>query len=165
MFVIFDLDMTLVNSKVGENFRKQREWAEVYRLIPSFSLYAGIDQVINFLRENNIGYGIVTSSPKPYCDKVINYFGLEPEFSICFHDTTSRKPSPEPINLALSKIEKGKKVYSLGDRDIDIYASKAAKVVSIGCLWGSEDPMSLKNSLPDHLLSTPIELINLLSSN
>lgn len=163
MFVIFDLDMTIVDSKIAENFRNQRQWQNVYRLIPNFNLYDGMSQVLKFLAEKNIGYAIVTSSPRPYCEKVIEHFSLAPEFSICFHDTPNRKPSPDPINLAISRIDAGKTVYSLGDRDIDIYASKAANVVSVGCLWGAEDPITLQNSYPDHLISNPLDIIKLLS--
>ena len=120
-------------------------------------------QVLSFLEENNIGYAIVTSSPRPYCEKVVEHFNLSPEFTICFHDTSNRKPSPDPINLALSKIGKGKIVYSLGDRDIDVYASKAANVVSVGCLWGSEDPINLQKSSPHHLISSPVDFVKLIS--
>ena len=37
--LIFDLDMTLVDSSIAETARKNRRWGDVYNLIPQFTLY------------------------------------------------------------------------------------------------------------------------------
>jgi phosphoglycolate phosphatase-like HAD superfamily hydrolase len=51
---------------------------------------------------------------------------------------------------------------SFGDRDIDIIASAAAGVKSVACLWGSEDPESLKKANPNYIIHHPDEIIPLI---
>ncbi|KJH56953.1 HAD family hydrolase [Acinetobacter calcoaceticus] len=164
MFFIFDLDMTLVNTIIAESDRNQRNWSKVYNIIKDFHLFDGMYDVLNMMSDKGIGYAIVTSSPRPYCDRVVSHFNLKPQFSICYHDTRRRKPYPDPINLAVSKVTNEKVIYSLGDRDIDIISSKAAKTISVGCLWGAVDRESLCNSRPDILLETPHNLLDLINS-
>lgn len=59
--VIFDLDMTLVDSSIAESARKQRNWPLVYSMIPSFTLYSGMGEVFDFIRNNNIRVAIVSN--------------------------------------------------------------------------------------------------------
>ena len=37
--VIFDLDLTLVDTRCLENARNTRNWGEAYRLIPNTAMY------------------------------------------------------------------------------------------------------------------------------
>ena len=46
--IIFDLDLTLVDTTCLENARHTRNWGEAYRLIPQTYLYEGIESVLGF---------------------------------------------------------------------------------------------------------------------
>jgi len=85
--VLFDLDQTLINTSSAEALRKARRWPEVYRLIPGFVVYDGIADLFGMLIEREVPVGIVTSSPKSYCVRVIQQHKLRIEKTVCYHDT------------------------------------------------------------------------------
>lgn len=160
--LIFDLDLTLIDSKIAEPHRNARQWAKVYETIPSFTPYGGINEVLEYIESQKIPYCIVTSSPSSYCVKVCNHWKINTAFSVCYHDTQRRKPHPDPINLALQKLGvNADRVLSFGDRDIDIIASNAAGVKSVACLWGAEDAETLIRSNPAYTLDKPQQIIEL----
>lgn len=162
--LIFDLDQTIINSIIAENFRKNRSWNEVYKLIPSFELYDNILDVMKRCKSSNYEIAIVTSSPSTYCNMVLNHWKIPHDFTVCYHDTNFKKPHPEPILKAIGKFQNPKHtaIISFGDRDIDIIASKNANVVSVGCLWGALDSKSLQDSKPDHIIKTPSDILTVL---
>lgn len=78
---------------------------------------------------------------------------------VAYHDTQKHKPSPDPIFKAIENagVQKGS-VFHVGDMASDTEAAKAAGVTSLGALWGSLDPVSLRCSGPDHIFSDVGEL-------
>ena len=65
MIVIFDLDMTLVNTSSLETFRSKGQWSKVDSELYLTSLYPGVTNLISYLKESTIetwGSYIVTSS-------------------------------------------------------------------------------------------------------
>ena len=162
MNLIFDLDLTLINSSIAEPYRKKRDWQNVYTQIPSFTEYEGISEVLHYLEEFKIPYAIVTSSPAPYCKKVCGHWKFSQTHLVTFYDTARRKPYPDPIQMALTKLKaQPNDALSFGDRDIDILASNAAGVPSVACLWGSEDREALLKAKPTYIISHPGEIIKL----
>lgn len=147
MGVIFDLDQTLVDSSIAIDERRKRNWGKVYSLIPQFDIFKGIDSIINLLQSNNIPICIVTSSPRSYCQKVINNFGWNDIKLVCYHDTKYKKPHKEPIEKAISLLGVGKEhIVSIGDDIKDIVASNSAGVTSVGVAWGTNSSTNLKDA-------------------
>jgi len=158
MAIIFDLDQTLIDSKIAEPYRPS-SWSTAYSLIPKFILYEGIRTVLDFIEINNISYAIVSSSPSTYCNNVCRHWGFRPKYIIGYHDA-KRKPAPDPILLALRNLNaKPENSLSFGDRDIDILASNAANVSSIACLWHAENQTSLLAAKPSLVIEKPIEML------
>ena len=159
MAVIIDLDMTLVDSSSAIQLRKQRRWSDVYRVIASFSMYDGVRELLNTLIDRNVPVCIVTSSPRPYCERVLRHFDIACASSVCYHDTKQHKPHPAPIVLALQNlsVDAGQAV-SIGDEPRDIAASRAANVTALAALWGASDPTALMAAQPDAAFETPNEL-------
>lgn len=163
MTVIFDLDQTLIDTSIALQYREARTWNKVYELIPRFKLYEGIADVIHYLSKENIPYCIVTASPSSYCQKVCTHWGINNSYTVCYHDTSKRKPHPDPINLAITRMRANiKQVISFGDRDIDIIASNTAGVISVACMWGCEDKEAIKKASPNYIIEHPSEIIILL---
>jgi HAD superfamily hydrolase (TIGR01549 family) len=163
MGVLIDLDLTLVDSRLAEKLRSARQWPEVYKLIPQFIAYEGVDDLMLELAEKAIPVCIVTSSPKPYCGRVIERFKWKNVKSVCYHDTQRHKPYPDPILRGLSLTGlKAEEVLSVGDDPKDVVASKAAGVCSVGALWGAVNRNALIESRPDALCETVAELRNLI---
>lgn len=55
--------------------------------------------------DHQLPYGIVTSSPRPYCERVVKYFSFNPQFCVCYHDTKRHKPHPAPIRYAINQLQ------------------------------------------------------------
>lgn len=157
MGIIFDLDQTLVDSKVVEPYRQQRDWGTVRRLIPQIQPYPGILEVMTLLASRQIPVAIVTNAPSFYLEAILKNLGWSVCFSVCFHDVPrgQHKPHPAPIQKAVAGLGVPlASVHSFGDRAIDITASKRAGVKAIGCLWGCEEVQELADSSPDLVLET-----------
>ena len=60
--IIFDLDLTLVDSTIAESARKAKDWQLVYSLIPQFSIYDGLENVFDIIRKHDIKVCIVSLS-------------------------------------------------------------------------------------------------------
>ncbi|RFM34466.1 HAD family hydrolase [Chitinophaga silvisoli] len=157
--VIFDLDQTIVDSSIAEKFRNTGKWEQVYPLIRDFVLYPGVQGALVYLRQKGIPFAIVTSSPSKYCGKITDHFDIICDNKVCYHDTTRRKPHPDPINLAIQRmgVDPGK-ILSLGDLPKDIQASKAAGAISVACLWGSFNTAALRASEPHYIVERSEEL-------
>lgn len=160
MGIIFDLDQTLIDSRIAEQMRKIGDWKNVYQLIPSFSIYPGIEDALQHIVNNNVPIVIVTSSPSKYCSMVIKHWGLPITRKICYHDTVKRKPHPDPILAAMNHFKNGP-ILSFGDQASDIIASNGAGAISIACLWDVNDRASLVRSNPAYLIDSPYEIIPL----
>ena len=160
---IFDLDMTLVDSSIAESARKQRNWQQVYSLIPSFTLYQGIDEVFTFIRDNGIRAAIVSTAPRPYLERVCQYFNIPATVLLGYYDCGRIKPAPDGLLRALSALgASSDNSVSFGDRVIDIQASNVAGITSVACLWGTTERVALINSCPSATISSPIQIIDFL---
>lgn len=161
--IIFDLDMTLVDSSCAESARKARDWQNVYKLIPSFTLFDGLRDVFDVIMKFKIKTAIVSTAPRPYVERVCEHFKIPNIGLVCYHDCPMRKPAPDQMLKALDMLSVPKRqVVSFGDRVIDIQASNKAGIESIACLWGSREISELLSSDYCHALKYPKEIITLI---
>ena len=158
--IIFDLDLTLVDSTVAEEARSRRDWQRVYSLIPQFKLYPGIEDVFNHIHLNrcDLKVAIVSTAPSAYVERVVNYFNMPVDTIVGYHDA-ARKPSPAGMILAMRKMGTvSGDTISYGDRAIDIQASNAAGIKSVACMWGSKEKSLLLSSNPSQVIYSPFEI-------
>lgn len=161
--IIFDLDLTLVDSTIAEQARKERNWSYVYSLIPQFTVYEGLEEVFDIIRKYNIKTCIVSTSPRPYIEKVVAQFNIPCKYIVSYHDAKPIKPHPAQMLKALEIMsEPCEKVISFGDRVIDIQASNAANIESVACFWGTKERKELINSEYRHAIVKPSEIITLI---
>ena len=159
MGVIFDLDLTLVDTQLAQPLRDRRDWNNVYKLIPKMLPYDDVNNLIEFLNQNSVPIAIVTKAPKTYCQRIINQWNWKIDAIVCYHDVTKRKPHPESILMAIQLLNvKACDVVSIGDVGDDIIASKGAGVFSIGATWGCLDLQNLQSSNPDITINSVSEL-------
>lgn len=164
MGVIFDLDRTLVDSSIAEPQRRQRAWKRVYPLITKFKVYPGIHELLAELRTWGIPCAIVTSSPRPYCTRVVDTHDFRISELVCYHDTTRKKPHPDPTEKALEHLGLASgQAVAVGDEARDIQSAKACGVTSIAATWGTPDEAALLAASPDLVAATVNELRSLLA--
>ena len=157
--ILFDLDMTIIDSSKLLYLRKKRRWDMVYKQFDKTTIFDGLKTILEKLAQK-YQTGIVTSSPRKYASKLINYHNLDIEVLTAFHDTRHHKPHPEPIlNALLSTGSRPEEAVYIGDDVTDIIASKNAGVTSVAAVWGANDKIAIKNCNPDILLSTPNDII------
>lgn len=161
--IIFDLDLTIVDTTVAEQARHECNWSYVYSLIPQFKVYDGLEDVFSIIRKHGIKTSIVSTSPRLYIEKIVEYHNLPIQYIISYHDAKPIKPHPAQMLKALELMgEEATNVISFGDRVIDIQASNAAMIESVACFWGTKERIELINSNYKHAIIKPSEIITLI---
>lgn len=161
--VIFDLDLTLIDTSCLEQFRHNRQWPEAYANIPNTSMYEGIGNVLDIIRKHSIPCAIVSTSPRPYVEKIVAHYNLPVQHIVSYHDAKPIKPHPAQMLKALELMGKSaKEVISFGDRAIDIQASNAAGIESVACFWGTKEKGALLHSGYSHAIVRPDEILTLI---
>lgn len=159
MGVLFDLDLTLVDSSSAEHQRKTKQWAQVYQTIPRFQTYEGMEDLLTLLAANKVPVCVVTTSPSTYCGKVLARFGWKADACVCYHDTREHKPHPAPLLAGLTRLNlRAKDAVAVGDASADVQAAKAAGIYAVAVTWGATDRAGLIASGPDAVAHTVDEL-------
>lgn len=158
------------------------------RLLPTITVDEGVAIYRSFLREHysdmikpfpgmvelvrdikGRGYktGLVTSRVGDTTVQGLSQFGLLPHMDclVTCEDTDKHKPDPEPVNIALRKLNsKPEETLMLGDTMFDILCAKNAGVKSVLVGWQmaiSEDELEGPDG-PDFLIETPEDLFKIL---
>lgn len=161
--IIFDLDLTLIDTTCLEEYRNTKNWQQAYNMIPQTSMYLGIQEVFEIIKKHNIITAIVTTTPRPYAEKLIDYYKIPAQYIVSFHDAKPVKPHPAQMLKALELMNTTpKETISFGDRAIDIQASNAAGIESVACFWGTKEKMLLLNSGYTHAIISPREILTLI---
>lgn len=87
--VIFDFDLTLVDSSKISDLIFEGNWGAVFRNISEVSMYSGAKEVLIELEKMGIPYAIASRSPKGYIERVLKYHQISCECIIGFHATSS----------------------------------------------------------------------------
>jgi phosphoglycolate phosphatase-like HAD superfamily hydrolase len=145
---VIDLDQTLVDSRVAKPLRSTRQWGDVYDLIPRFKVLPGAATLLSSTM--GLKVAVVTNSPSAYAERVLGHFKLRADAIVGFHDTTLKKPHPDPVRLALKRLGiEAADVWAAGDHSDDIAAATAAGVeITIGVAMASDDVKGLRNATP-----------------
>lgn len=161
--IIFDLDLTLVDTSVLEQARHDRNWSLAYNLISECNLYDGMEHVFDIIRKYNIKTAVVSTSPRTYVEKIVDHFNIPINYIVAYHDAKPIKPHPAPMLKALDLLRcQAKEVISFGDRVIDIQASNAAGIESVACFWGTKEKKELLHSGYIHAIVRPEEILTLI---
>lgn len=162
MCVIFDFDQTLVDSRALASIRKERNWQNVKANLDKVYWYPYIIEILNWLYYNKVPVVIFSNSPRNYVETIMAACLLPADLVIGYHDLPLGKHKPDPLGVDLiSKrlnIDKSEMI-GFGDHPHDIKAYKASEILSVACLWGTENEDQLLAAIPDVSLSTPFFLI------
>ena len=103
------------------------------------NLFLGVSDLLNFLLDKKIPYGIVTNKPRKYTEIVLKKSSLlrQSKVVICCDDGFKSKPNPKGINHACNilGVQSSKCIY-IGDHENDLNASLAAGTISGVCTFG-----------------------------
>ncbi len=92
-------------------------------------------ELLVFLRSKGYRTGLVSTRGRQSLDRLLKLYGIEDLFDVIVSrgDAKERKPHPEPLVVALEKLElTGSEVLFVGDKQIDdIQAAKARNMMSV----------------------------------
>ena len=162
-YIIFDLDLTLVDTTFAEPYRSKRDWNGAFSVIPQCTIYEGLNEIFDVIRKFSINTCIVSTSPRPYVERVVQHFNLPINQIVAYHDAKPIKPHPAPMLKALEILGcDAKSAISFGDRVIDIQSSNAAGIESVACFWGTKEKTELVKSGYTHAIIYPREILTLI---
>lgn len=136
-----------------------------YREINDFKygcLYPYIDQLLSFLNETGRTCFIVSNKPLPPLLKILDRHNLTRHFK-SVHSAEPSGSAPITKSAILKQLAQGHPedcVY-IGDSVTDVLASQENQICSVGVLYGDGDPVRLKSACPDYLVSSSVELFDL----
>ena len=124
--------------------------------------YPGIRDVLEKLSQA-YDLGVVTSSHRSDAQKLLTLSGLLKYIRLYVgqEDTEYQKPDPEPLNLALKRLNvSNQEAVYIGDQPYDIIAAHEAGMPAAAALWGSGDMERLEMYHPDRFLKSPGEIFD-----
>jgi len=131
MFVNLGVEQSIAQKyvdKYKENYRTLHTTKTV--------LLKGAKEAIELAYNSGAILGVVTTKTGKYSIELLEHFGLMHYFStlVGSEDVTKHKPNPEPIYLALKRlnVKKSNTIYMIGDTCMDMLAAKNAGIKGIG---------------------------------
>jgi hypothetical protein len=99
--VLIDLDQTLVETSALAELRSQRKWVQAYQALHLTTLFPGLQDVRN---HPALSLGIVTTSPRPYAERLVAYHRYRIRVVVAYHDVSRQKPFPDPLLKAAEQL-------------------------------------------------------------
>lgn len=128
--------------------------------------FDGIPQLVAKLDAAGHLLGVVTSKVDALANRSIEHVGLAQYMDVVIgaDSSTRHKPDPEPIHVALSRLNAApdQGIY-VGDSIYDIMAGNAAGVVTIGVTWGATTHSPLLEASPTFVAHSVAELESIIS--
>ena len=139
--VIFDFDLTLVNTLplkgVDRDYiRQTNDISQIMGLIPQTTVYGGINELLGYLRQNNIRIGVVSNRHESIINAVLRYHGIEVDIIV-----GERLNCEKSIRMreALSKLNvEPKNAIYVGDSPWDNAEAHKCGMEFIGATWGNK---------------------------
>ena len=127
--------------------------------------YPGISEVLEKLSQK-YDLGVVTSSHRIDAQRLLTLSGLLDYIRLYVgqEDTEYQKPDPEPLNLALKRLNiSSREAVYIGDQPYDIIAAHEAEIPAGAALWGSGNLERLEMYHPDRFLKKPEEIFDFIA--
>jgi HAD superfamily hydrolase (TIGR01549 family) len=133
-------------------------WPEADRLwqghyaTDSAALLPGARECLDRLRAAGLALGLVTSGERTRVEREQAALGLSGTFAVmvCGGETPHRKPHPEPLLVALERMDVPAEVCAyVGDSPEDVEMARAAGVFTVGIPGGFPNREGLARSRPD----------------
>ena len=133
-------------------------------MLDDICLYDGVVELIDFLANESIPWGIVTNKSEKYTRPIIEKLKWHELTNavICPENVTKAKPDPEGIITALNLLNaSNSESYYVGDHKRDVETGKNANVKTVACTYGfhETDPHSWQ---ADYIINEPIKLKNVI---
>lgn len=126
--------------------------------------FPGVVETLEHLHARGIKLAIVSTKRNEMIERALNLMNVRQYFTavIGLDDVKNAKPDPEPVQLALSKLEvKPEHALMVGDNFHDIVAARAAGVDSVAVAWSIKGLDYLMAFEPVYAIHDMSELVNI----
>lgn len=149
------------------------EGAEIYRsfhydhFTDLIEIFPGILELLEEVKKRGYKTGVVTSRMAHTTEIGLKKYDMERFFDVVItcEDTEKFKPDPEPVNLAMRRLESApEETIMVGDSIFDILSARGAGAKSALVSWAiaiSEEDKSGDNA-PDYILEKAEDLLDIL---
>ena len=137
--LITDFDETFFDTSLTRDLRKEKDkdWDKIYSLIPKFKMYDGWQEVLNYLKENNIQLAVVSGAKTELLKRTLNHFGIETDAIVGFQ-WCYRKPNAKLLHMALEKLGLDpSEAIVTGNSTKDELQAQRAGVRFVAAVWDS----------------------------
>ena len=127
--------------------------------------YDGVYELLEELKNLNIKVGVLSNKPHKFTLKYIEEFFsshniIEPHGQ---KDDVPSKPEPHgAITIAKAFNLPCENILFVGDSDVDMKTAKNANMIAVGVEWGFRGPEELVENGADHIVKTPLDILNLI---
>jgi len=125
-------------------------------------LYAGIPEALEVLATAGVPMGVCTSKRTDFAERILKLFSLRQHFQfVSGGDIGVLKWQQLADLLVQQQITPASTM--VGDRAVDVESAKANGLRSVGVLWGHGSEAELTRTGPVRLLTSPHQLVELVS--
>ncbi|WP_230413355.1 HAD-IA family hydrolase [Zooshikella ganghwensis] len=139
------------------------------QLVNETALFPGMDLLLQAIESRRLPWGVVTNKPSQYTAPIMDSLALSQRsaVTICPDHVQQRKPHPEPLLAACSRIScKPEQCIYIGDHERDIEAGQRAGMVTIAACYGYIDSDTDPASWPaDFHANSVMEILDWLNDN
>ncbi len=147
----------------AEQEQVQRRHGEIYRrLAPERKPLPGARELVGWLEDNGVPFGIATSGRRPEIDASLAVLGLPPDVVVVSRDDVLRaKPEPDLFLACQERMGvRREDVYVVGDAVWDLLAARRAGMLSVGLLSGGYGVDELLHAGAFRVYRDPRELLD-----
>ncbi|MRX72344.1 pyrophosphatase PpaX [Bacillus lacus] len=129
--------------------------------------YETVFETISALREKGYKLGIVTTKIRTTVNMGLKLTKLDQFFDVVvtLDDVKNAKPHPEPVQLALSKLNSSpEESIMVGDNHHDIQSGKSAGTKTAGVSWTVKGIDYLSKYEPDYMLNQMSDLLEIVGA-
>lgn len=152
---IFEKAMPIFRELYAENTSKRSR------------LYPGVKEGMDYLKTLPIKIGCITNKDAQFTHPILKDLGLWDYFEIVISGDTLEKKKPDPLPLLHGAKELGadpEKSLMLGDSTSDVKAARAAGFDIICMSYGYNHGVDIRDSKPDAVIDSFVELKDLIQS-
>ena len=130
--------------------------------------YPEMPELLHALRRRGITLAVVTNKPDPHAKKMIRtLFPEEGLFARVQGQCADYPVKPDPTMLDVVRGDLGfsrEETLYLGDMDVDLQFAKNAGLTCVGCGWGYRGEAFLREAGAKHVISHPLELLEIIDT-
>ena len=156
---------TCIGEKNDLAVKKYREHFATKGLFEN-TVYEGIPQLLQALKEKGFELIVATSKPEQYSVQILDHFDLSKYFDfICgsnMDESRSKKEEVIEYALGLANNKNKETILMIGDREYDIIGAQKNNIKSCGVLFGYGSKEEHQNAGADYICETVKDLQDLL---